>query len=57
MISSVVEGGSDEGRHESSSLLDSSLSSFDLIMNSNLSLPSETFLKAAISLKDKVCDE
>ncbi|KAJ1381977.1 Six-hairpin glycosidase-like superfamily [Sesbania bispinosa] len=48
MTSSVFEGGPDEGKHEPS----------DLIMNptaSNLSLPSETFLRAAISLKDKAC--
>ena len=52
MTSSVVEGGRDEGKHEPSDLITETMN----LTAPNLSLPSETetFLSAAISLKDKV---
>ena len=53
MTSSVVEGGRDEGKHEPSDFITETMN----LTSPNLSLlPSETetFLSAAISLKDKV---
>ncbi|RDX80864.1 hypothetical protein CR513_38539, partial [Mucuna pruriens] len=51
MTSSVVEGGRDEGKHELSDLITETIN----LTAANLSLPNETFLRAAISLKDKAC--
>ncbi|KAG4920119.1 hypothetical protein JHK87_048713 [Glycine soja] len=55
MTSSMVEGGRDEGKHEPSDLITETMN----LTAPNLSLPSETetFLSAAISLKDKVVEE
>ncbi|XP_061336598.1 lanC-like protein GCL1 [Gastrolobium bilobum] len=53
MTSSVVEGGQDEGKREPSDLITENMN----LTAANLSLPRETFLKAAISLKDKVVEE
>jgi len=51
MTSSVIEGGHDEAIHEPSDLIAENMNP----TVGNLSLPNETFLKAAISLKDEVC--
>lgn len=55
MTSSVVEGGNDESKHEPSDLIPENIN--HTVANNVLSLPSETFLRAAISLKDKVVEE
>jgi hypothetical protein len=52
MTSSVIEGGHDDGsKNEPSDLIAEKLNPTVV----NLSLSNETFLKAAISLKDEVC--
>lgn len=52
MTSSVIEGGHDEAIHEPSDLIAANMNP----TVGNLSLPNETFLKAAISLKDEVVE-
>ncbi|AES72177.1 putative lanthionine synthetase C [Medicago truncatula] len=52
MTSSVIEGGHDEAIHEPSDLIVANMNP----TVGNLSLPNETFLKAAISLKDEVVE-
>lgn len=51
MTSSLIEGGHDEAKHEPSDLIAEKMNPTVV----NLLLPNETFLKAAISLKDEVC--
>jgi len=50
MTSSVIEGGSEKAKRESSDLVTESVN----LTAANLSLPDETFLRAANSLKEKV---
>ncbi|GAU36330.1 hypothetical protein TSUD_321690 [Trifolium subterraneum] len=53
MTSSVIENGHDDGsKHEPSDLIAEKMNPTVV----NLSLPNETFLKAAISLKDEVVE-
>lgn len=51
MTSSVFEDGPEEGKHEPSDLITENMN----LTATNLSLPSDTFLRAAISLKDQAC--
>ncbi|CAK8567282.1 unnamed protein product [Lathyrus sativus] len=52
MTSSLIEGGHDEAKHEPSDLIAEKMNPTVV----NLLLPNETFLKAAVSLKDEVVE-